>query len=92
MIQSVIERVVRMHTPEDEMPEEWNVQAIVDYVQANLLYEGDVTINDLRGKDPEEMIEFIWNKVRARYDEKKAAFQPSKCASLSASSSCVLSI
>ncbi|EPZ39921.1 MULTISPECIES: preprotein translocase subunit SecA [Anoxybacillus] len=72
MIQSVIERVVRMHTPEDEMPEEWNVQAIVDYVQANLLYEGDVTINDLRGKDPEEMIEFIWNKVRARYDEKES--------------------
>ncbi|OSX55546.1 preprotein translocase subunit SecA, partial [Anoxybacillus ayderensis] len=72
MIQSVIERVVRMHTPEDEMPEEWNVQAIVDYVQANLLYEGDVTINDLRGKDPEEMIEFIWNKVRTRYDEKES--------------------
>ena len=72
MIQSVIERVVRMHTPDEEMPEEWNVQAIVDYVQANLLPEGDVTINDLRGKDPEEMIEFIWNKVRARYDEKES--------------------
>ncbi|AKS39486.1 preprotein translocase subunit SecA [Anoxybacillus gonensis] len=72
MIQSVIERVVRTHTPEDEMPEEWNVQAIVDYVQANLLSEGDVTINDLRGKDPEEMIELIWNKVRARYDEKES--------------------
>ncbi len=72
MIQSVIERVVRMHTPDEEMPEEWNVQAIVDYVQANLLPEGDVTINDLRGKDPEEMIEFIWNKVCARYDEKES--------------------
>ncbi|WP_461201898.1 preprotein translocase subunit SecA [Anoxybacillus sp. TBDG-1] len=72
MIQSVIERVVRMHTPDEEMPEEWNVQAIVDYVQANLLPEGDVTINDLRGKDPEEMIEFIWDKVRARYDEKES--------------------
>ncbi|SFA48445.1 protein translocase subunit secA [Anoxybacillus pushchinoensis] len=72
MIQSVIERVVRMHTPDEEMPEEWNVQAIVDYVQANLLPEGDVTVNDLRGKDPEEMIEFIWNKVRARYDEKES--------------------
>ncbi|MBB5356193.1 preprotein translocase subunit SecA [Anoxybacillus mongoliensis] len=71
MIQSVIERVVRMHTPDEEMPEEWNVQAIVDYVQANLLPEGDVTVNDLRGKDPEEMIEFIWNKVRTRYDEKE---------------------
>ncbi|CUA80543.1 preprotein translocase subunit SecA [Anoxybacillus suryakundensis] len=72
MIQSVIERVVRMHTPDEDMPEEWNVQAIVDYVQANLLPEGDVTINDLRGKDPEEMIEFIWNKVRTRYDEKES--------------------
>ncbi|QAV25800.1 preprotein translocase subunit SecA [Neobacillus thermocopriae] len=72
MIQSVIERVVRMHTPDEEMPEEWNVQAIVDYVQANLLPEGDVTANDLRGKDPEEMIEFIWNKVHARYDEKES--------------------
>lgn len=72
MIQSVIERVVRTHTPDEEMPEEWNVQAIVDYVQANLLSEGDVTVNDLRGKDPEEMIEFIWNKVRARYDEKES--------------------
>ncbi|OOE03602.1 preprotein translocase subunit SecA [Anoxybacillus kestanbolensis] len=72
MIQSVIERVVRMHTPDEEMPEEWNVQAIVDYVQVNLLPEGDVTVNDLRGKDPEEMIEFIWNKVRTRYDEKES--------------------
>lgn len=72
MIQSVIERVVRMHTPDEDMPEEWNVQAIVDYVQANLLPEGDVTVNDLRGKDPEEMIEFIWNKVRTRYDEKES--------------------
>ncbi|ACJ34918.1 Preprotein translocase subunit SecA (ATPase, RNA helicase) [Anoxybacillus flavithermus WK1] len=72
MIQSVIERVVRMHTPDEEMPEEWNVQAIVDYVQANLLPEGDVTVNDLRGKDPEEMIELIWNNVRARYDEKES--------------------
>ncbi|MBE2908693.1 preprotein translocase subunit SecA [Anoxybacillus flavithermus] len=72
MIQSVIERVVRTHTPDEEMPEEWNVQAIVDYVQANLLSEGDVTVNDLRGKDPEEMIEFIWNKVRIRYDEKES--------------------
>ncbi|GAC90662.1 preprotein translocase subunit SecA [Anoxybacillus flavithermus NBRC 109594] len=72
MIQSVIERVVRTHTPDEEMPEEWNVQAIVDYVQANLLPEGDVTANDLRGKDPEEMIEFIWNKVRTRYDEKES--------------------
>jgi preprotein translocase subunit SecA len=72
MIQSVIERVVQTHTPEEEAPEDWNLQGIIDYVNANLLPEGDVTINDLRGKEPEEMIELIWEKVKARYDEKES--------------------
>ncbi|MGX1901514.1 protein translocase subunit secA [Thermolongibacillus altinsuensis] len=72
MIQSVIERVVQAHTPEEEAPEDWNLKGIIDYVNANLLPEGDVTVNDLRGKEPEEMIELIWEKVKARYDEKES--------------------
>ncbi|QPA30681.1 preprotein translocase subunit SecA [Thermaerobacillus caldiproteolyticus] len=71
MIQSVIERVVNAHTPREELPEEWDLKGIIDYANANLLPEGDVTINDLRGKEPEEMIELIWEKVKARYDEKE---------------------
>ncbi|MCL6586243.1 MAG: preprotein translocase subunit SecA [Anoxybacillus sp.] len=76
MIQSVIERVVNAHTPSEEMPEDWDVKGIIDYVNANLLPEGDVTVNDLRGKEPEEMIELIWEKVKARYDEKEAQIAP----------------
>lgn len=76
MIQSVIERVVNAHTPSEEMPEDWDVKGIIDYVNANLLPEGDVTVNDLRGKEPEEMIEFIWEKVKVRYDEKEAQIAP----------------
>jgi preprotein translocase subunit SecA len=76
MIQSVIERVVNAHTPKEELPEEWNLKGIIDYVNANLLPEGDVTINDLRGKEPEEMIELIWEKVKARYDEKEQQIPP----------------
>ncbi len=30
--------------------EEWNLQGIVDYSQANLLPEGDITIADLERK------------------------------------------
>ena len=40
---------------EQEDEEEWNLQGIVDFVNANLLHEGDITLENLRGKDPEEM-------------------------------------
>jgi preprotein translocase subunit SecA len=76
MIQSVIERVVNAHTPKEEMPEDWDLKGIIDYVNANLLHEGDVTVNDLRGKEPEEMIELIWEKVKERYDEKERQIAP----------------
>jgi preprotein translocase subunit SecA len=76
MIQSVIERVVNAHTPKEELPEDWDLKGIIDYVNANLLDEGDVTLNDLRGKEPEEMIELIWKKVKERYDEKERQIAP----------------
>ncbi|WP_027409300.1 preprotein translocase subunit SecA [Anoxybacteroides tepidamans] len=76
MIQSVIERVVNAHTPSEELPEDWDLKGIIDYINANLLPEGDVVVNDLRGKEPEEMIEFIWDKVKARYDEKEQHIEP----------------
>jgi preprotein translocase subunit SecA len=76
MIQSVIERVVNTHTPKEELPEDWDLKGIIDYVNANLLHEGDVTLNDLRGKEPEEMIELIWEKVKEHYDEKERQIAP----------------
>jgi preprotein translocase subunit SecA len=76
MIQSVIERVVNSHTPQEEMPEDWDLKGIIDYLNANLLHEGDVTESDLRGKEPEEMIELIWEKVKERYDEKEREIAP----------------
>ncbi|MCA1031453.1 preprotein translocase subunit SecA [Bacillus timonensis] len=71
MIVSSIERNVGVHTA-DELPEEWNLKAIIDYLNANLLFEGDVTESDLKGKEPEEMVELITTKVKQRYDEKEA--------------------
>ena len=50
MIKSVIERQV-LHILQNEEMENWNLQGIVDYVNANLLPEDDVTVDDLRGKD-----------------------------------------
>jgi preprotein translocase subunit SecA len=76
MIKSVIERTVKLHTPESEVPEDWDLSAIVNYLKANLLNEDDLTEKDLKGKEPEEMIELIVEKVTANYNEKEEQFTP----------------
>ncbi|MFC7321898.1 preprotein translocase subunit SecA [Halobacillus campisalis] len=71
MIQNVVRKTVQAHTSE-EIDDDWELDSIVEYVKANLLHEGDVTVEDLKGKDPEEMEELIIEKVKVRYDEKEA--------------------
>ena len=71
MIKSVITRSVEAHAPIIEEEEKWNLQGIIDYVNATLLQEGDVTVADLQGKEPEEMIELIYAKVQERYNDKE---------------------
>lgn len=71
MIHSTIERIVRAHTPEDQIPEEWNLQAIIDHANATFLYEGEVTEKDIKGKEPEEIIELMFDIVQKNYKEKE---------------------
>ncbi|MBP3040212.1 preprotein translocase subunit SecA [Bacillaceae bacterium Marseille-Q3522] len=75
MILSSIERNISVHVAnEDE--EQWNLQGIIDYVNGNLLHEGDITETDLRDKDEEEIVEFIFARVKERYDEKEQQLSP----------------
>jgi preprotein translocase subunit SecA len=71
MIKSTIERNVDAHCPKSEEPEEWNLKAIVDYAEATLLHEGDISESDISGKEPDEISELLFEKVKARYDEKE---------------------
>ena len=75
MILSVIEREVAAHTPKSE-EEQWNLQGLIVYVNANLLPEGDITVADLQGKDPEEISQLIFDKVMIRYDLKEEQLTP----------------
>lgn len=72
MIKSVIERIVALHTPENEVPEDWDIQAIVDYANGTFFHEGTVTVTDLKGKEPEEMIEFFEAKLKTIYDQRES--------------------
>ncbi|MGD6967672.1 preprotein translocase subunit SecA [Rossellomorea vietnamensis] len=71
MIKSVIARSVEAHAPIIEEEEKWNLKGMVDYINATLLQEGDITEADLKGKEPEAMIELIYAKVQERYNQKE---------------------
>jgi preprotein translocase subunit SecA len=75
MIQSTVEKIVGIHTSSD-VPEEWELKAIVEFVNGNLLNEGDLSEQQLKGKEPEEMTELILAQVKQRYDEKERELSP----------------
>ncbi|MFC7440002.1 preprotein translocase subunit SecA [Laceyella putida] len=70
MAKSTIEHIVQSHTAED-LEEEWNIEAIVDYVANNLLPEGRIDAEDLEGKEPAEMVEEIFEEVKEYYQERQ---------------------
>ncbi|MBX0357522.1 preprotein translocase subunit SecA [Halobacillus sp. Nhm2S1] len=75
MIERTVSKTVGAHTS-DEEEENWELESLVEYLRANLLHEGDVTVDDLKGKDPQEMEELILEKVKQRYDEKEEELTP----------------
>ncbi|MDI7742903.1 preprotein translocase subunit SecA [Lysinibacillus fusiformis] len=76
MIQESVENIVAVHTQGDR--KDWNLKALEDYIQANLLEEGAVKASDLEGKSPEEIISFIYAEVQKRYDEKEEMLTPDR--------------
>ncbi|WP_053368266.1 preprotein translocase subunit SecA [Bacillus sp. FJAT-27245] len=76
MIKATIDRAISAHAPGSGDEDEWNLQGLVDITAANLLHEGDITVDDLKDKDSDEMADIIFAKVKERYDEKEEILSP----------------
>ncbi len=76
MIMPVVERIVNAHCPEDQVPEEWDLEAIAEYANSTFLQEGQLTKDALWGKEKEDMIEEIQKLVRDLYDEREVNITP----------------
>ncbi len=73
MINSVIERVVKIHCPQEQIPEEWELQEVANYVNNTFLQEGQLTDKEIWGKEQDEIIAYIQELVSKRYDEREQA-------------------
>lgn len=73
MLMPVVERLVEAHCPADLVPEEWDLQAIVDYANGTFLHEGQLTAEELWGKEKEEIVEYMKDLVMRLYEEREQA-------------------
>lgn len=72
MIRGTIERVVEAHTG-DDIPENWDLDQVAEYINAKLLEEGEITRDELWGKESSEITEYLYDKVEQRYNEREAS-------------------
>ncbi|HDB5800755.1 TPA: preprotein translocase subunit SecA [Staphylococcus aureus] len=56
-----------INTADDE-PE---YQPFIDYINDIFLQEGDITEDDIKGKDAEDIFEVVWAKIEAAYQSQK---------------------
>ncbi|MFD2705596.1 preprotein translocase subunit SecA [Salibacterium lacus] len=71
MIKSVVERAVGQYTPEGTVPEEWNLEGLVNYLKGTVLWADDLEVKDIHGMEPEEIIETVLEKAYTHYRQKQ---------------------
>ncbi|MEB3102356.1 preprotein translocase subunit SecA [Ferviditalea candida] len=76
MIDSSIERLVQAHCPDEQVPEEWDLQSIIDHANGTFLHEGQLAEKELRGKEKEEIVETIKELVRKLYLQREEQIGP----------------
>ncbi|HAR7454932.1 TPA: preprotein translocase subunit SecA [Staphylococcus aureus] len=69
MLRSTLQRSINyyINTADDE-PE---YQPFIDYINDIFLQQGDITEDDIKGKDAEDIFEVVWAKIEAAYQSQK---------------------
>ncbi|MFC4737003.1 preprotein translocase subunit SecA [Bacillus daqingensis] len=76
MLHNTVERVVNSYTPEEEVPEDWNLSGLAEYMNMTVFASSEVSEDELKNLDPEEMTELIVERVQKDYDMREEEFTP----------------
>jgi len=72
MLYSVLERNVAAHCPKEEVPEDWDLQALADAANSTFLHDEVITAQMLKGKEAEEITELLKAEVLKQYEQREA--------------------
>lgn len=68
MIKRTVKHIVELNTQGKR--EEWNLENILNFAEENMVREGSITINDLDGRAPGEIIDYLMNRAEQIYQNK----------------------
>ncbi|WP_210140581.1 preprotein translocase subunit SecA [Staphylococcus sp. GDX8P107P-1] len=69
MLRSTLERSVNYYVNEEA--DDSDYKPFINYVDDVFLNEGDIKVEDIKGKDNEDIFEFVWNKVEIALKDQK---------------------
>ncbi|MCH5385087.1 preprotein translocase subunit SecA [Limosilactobacillus reuteri] len=77
MFRRTIQREVDQHTLGDK--KDWDLQGIVDFAEEVLIKPDTITVKDLEGKSPQEMVDYLMTFTQGVYKEKqKQLYDPAQ--------------
>ena len=77
MFRRPIQREVAQHTLGDK--KDWDLQGIVDFAEEVLIKPDTITVKDLEGKSPQEMVDYLMTFAQGVYKEKqKQLYDPAQ--------------
>lgn len=68
MVKRTIERAVAGHTQFEE--NELNYEGLVDFAGSVLVHEDAISVDDLQGKTPQEVTDYLYQLAQEKFDEK----------------------
>ncbi|KAB8132142.1 preprotein translocase subunit SecA, partial [Gracilibacillus oryzae] len=75
MIETTVDAAIDTYMAED-VPEEWNITGLTEYLHATLIEQEWITEDELKGKEKDEARALILEKVKAKYDQKEEELTP----------------
>ncbi|MCL6593526.1 MAG: preprotein translocase subunit SecA, partial [Alicyclobacillus sp.] len=76
MGRDLIEHMLDVYCSEEQVPEDWDIPALLAYAERHFLLPGQVTENELRKLDREELRERLEELLLANYDQREQELGP----------------
>lgn len=76
MISSHLTHVIDAHIDPDQIMEEWDLHGLLSHLNGTLLHEGEVAEKELRGKEKEEIQEFLQQFIEDKYNRREEEIGP----------------
>ncbi len=67
MIESFVDRLVAYYMPDEIIPEEWNLDELLEEAERTFLKPGTFTKRQIWGKEPEEVLELFHGEIEKQY-------------------------